>query len=387
MSSKWSSRIFAFGAAALMALYAQEMPLDQSSIKVNLPSDAPISLVSANMGESRAVSRGSALVLDLHMTLTFRNTTASTIRGVTLLVLAQEVTGGGKGQVTLPPPLNVEPGQSFQMAVETQLMRPGRPNGGPLVQVDLDGVLFKDLHFYGKNRLDSKRSLTAYEMEAQRDRQYFKQVLAARGPTGLQQEILAGLVREAARPRINVAVRRNSGPAVSSAVVSSREHVATFAFLKFPDSPVEPIRGSAQIADNEARTPNIEIRNNSHKPVRYVEIGWIVRDPRGGEFMAASVPASGPSELYLPPGHSARVLQDSALRFTRNAGEPVAIAGMTAFVSQVEFENGSIWVPNRASLSNAQLLHVLAPSTTEQWFTHLYNSQGLKGLVEELNKY
>jgi hypothetical protein len=386
MSSNGSIRILALCAAA-GTLFAQEMALDQSSIKVNLPPDSPIALVSANMGESRAMSRGSALVLDLHMTLTFRNITSNTIRGVTLLVLAQEVTAMGKGQVTLPPPLNVEPGQSFPMAVETQLMRPGRPNGGPLVQVDLDGVLFKDLRFYGKNRLDSKRALTAFEMEAQRDRQYYKQVLAARGPQGLQQEILAGLVREASRPRIHMAVRRNSGPAVSSAVVTGHEHLATFAFLKFPDAPVEPIRGSAQIVDNEARTPSIEIRNKSGKPVRYVEIGWIVRDSRGAEFMAASVPASGPSELYLPPGQSARVLQDSSLRFTRNAGEPVPIAGMTAFVSQVEFENGSIWVPDRKSLESTQLLKVLAPSTQEQWLTALYKSQGLKGLVDELNKY
>jgi hypothetical protein len=387
MFSNWISRIFAFSAAAFMAVYAQEMPLDQSSIKVNLPSDAPLALESANMGESRTLSRGSALVLDLHMALTFRNTSGNTIRGVTLLVLAQDVTPGGKGEVTLPAPLNVEPGQAFTMPVETQLMRPGRASGGPLLQVDLDGVLFKDFHFYGKNRLDSKRSLTAYELEAQRDRRYFKEVLAARGPQGLQQEMLAGMARDAARPRVNVTVRRNSGRAVASSAVSGGEHLAEFAFLRFPDSPVEPIHGSAQVSGNEARTPDIEIRNNSHRAVRHVEIGWIVRDPRGAEFMAASVPASGPAELYLPPGRTGRVLQDSSLRFTRNAGEPVAIAGMTAFVSQVEFDGGVLWIPDRKSLENTQLLRVLAPSTEEQWLTDLYKKKGIKGLIEELNKF
>jgi hypothetical protein len=305
---------------------------------------------------------------------------------VTLLVLAQDVTPGGKGSVTRPAPLNVEPGQSFTMDVQTQLLRPGRASGGTLVQVDLDGVLFKDLHFYGKNRLDSRRSLTAYEMEAQRDRQYFKQVLAQSGPMGLQHEVLAILVRESARPRINVTVRRNSGRAVASNIVSGNERLAQFAFLKFPDSPVEPLQGSAQISGNEARTPDIEIRNKSHNPVRYVEIGWIVRDQKGAEFMAASVPASGP-ELYLPGGQTARVLQDSSLRFTRNAGEPVAISGMTAFVSQVEFDNGRIWVPDRKSLQTPQLLRVLAPSTEEQWLTDLYRNRGLNALIEELNKF
>jgi len=304
---------------------------------------------------------------------------------VTLLVLAQEVAPFGKASVALPF-LNVEPGQSFTMPVAMQLMRPGRATGGQLVQVDLDGVLFKNLNFYGKNRLDSRRALTAYEMEAQRDRQYFKQVLAAGGQQGLQREVLMSLARQAERPRLNVAVRPSGGRAVASAVVSGAEHLAKFAFLQFPDSPVEPIQGSAQISGNEARTPDIEIRNKSGKAVKYVEIGWIVRDPKGSEFMAASVPASGP-ELYLPPGQTARVLQNSSLRFTRNAGEPVAISGMTGFVSQVEFDNGKIWVPDRKSLANLQLLRVLAPSTEEQRLTDLYKTKGPKVLIEELNKF
>ncbi len=385
MSNKWSSRILAFCAVALMALYAQDTPLDQSSIKINLPADSPLALMSANMGESRAVGRGSAIELDLHMALTLRNASNDTIRGVTLLVLAQEVTPGGKGSVTLPN-LNVEPGQSFTMQAAMQLLRPGRSTGGPLVEVDLDGVLFKNLNFYGKNRLDSKRSLTAYEVEAQRDRQYFKQMLAAAGPQGLQQDVLASLARQAERPRLNVTVRRGGGRAVASSVVSGNEHLAKFAFLQFPDSPVEPIQGSAQISGNEARTPDIEIRNKSSRPVRYVEIGWLVRDSKGAEFMAASVPASGP-ELYLPGGQTARVLQNSSLRFTRNAGEPVAISGMTGFVSQVEFDNGKIWVPDRKSLQNLQLLRVLAPSTEEQRLTELYKKKGLAALIEELNKF
>jgi hypothetical protein len=385
MCNKWSSRIFAFCAAALMALYAQDAPLDQSAIKINLPADSPLALMSANLGESRALSRGSAIVLDLHMGLTLRNASGDTIRGVTLLLLAQEVTPGGKGSVTLPN-LNVAPGQSFTIQAAMQLLRPGRTTGGPLVEVDLDGVLFKNLNFYGKNRLDSRRSLTAYEVEAQRDRQYFKQMLATAGPQGLQNDVLASLARQAERPRLNVTVRRGAGRSVASAVVSGNERLAKFAFLQFPDSPVEPIQGSAQISGNEARTPDIEIRNKSHNPVRYVEIGWIVRDAKGAEFMAASVPASGP-ELYLPAGQTARVLQNSSLRFTRNAGEPVAISGMTGFVSQVEFDNGKIWVPDRKSLQNLQLLRVLAPSTEEQRLTDLYKTKGLNALIEELNKF
>ena len=386
MCNKGISRICIAAALAVSgaALYAQETPLDHSSVKINLPADSPLSLISLNLGESRAVRRGSAVVLDLHMGLTLRNSGRDVIRGVTLLVLAQEVTPGGRASQTLPA-MNVEPGQAFTMDVAMQLLRPGQSTGGPLVQVDLDGVLFKDLSFYGKNRLDSRRALTAYQVEAQRDRQYFKQILARFGAQGLQADVLASLARQAERPRLNVAVTR--GRAVSSAVVSGSEKLAKFAFLHFPDSPVEPIQGSAQISGNEARAPDIEIRNQSGKPVRYVEIGWIVKDQRGGEFMAASVPASGPAELYLPAGKTARVLQNSTLRFTQGS-KPVAIAGMTGFVSQVEFANGQIWVPDRESLRNLQLLRVLAPSTEEQRLTQdVYRNRGLKGLIEELNKF
>jgi hypothetical protein len=81
------------------------------------------------------------------------------------------------------------------------------------------------------------------------------------------------------------------------------------------------------------------------------------------------------------------VLQDSSLRFTGKGGEPVSIASMTAFVSQVEFENGKIWVPDRKSLESMQLLRVLAPSTQEQKLMDVYRHRGLNALVEELNKF
>ena len=60
---------------------------------------------------------------------------------------------------------------------------------------------------------------------------------------------------------------------------------------------------------------------------------------------------------------------------------------MTGFVSQVEYTNGQIWVPNRASLENTQLLRVLAPSPEEQRLTDLYRTRGLKALMDELKKY
>jgi hypothetical protein len=365
-----------------VGLAAQDMPLDsQNAVKFNVPSDSPVTLLSASMGESRATPRGAALVLDLHMSLTLRNAAANRIHGVALRVVSQEVTVGGKASVSVPS-LNVGPGEAFPIRIDLQLMRPTQAAGGPLVQVDLDGVLFQDFSFYGPDRLNSRRTMTAWEMEAQRDREHFKRVLAQFGQQGLQQAMLDSLTRQAERPQLDVRVVRRR--AVSGAAVSP-EHTAQFAFLKFPDAPVEPLDGWAELAGNEAHSPRIQVRNLSNKSVKYVELAWLVSDQKGQQYVAASLPASDP-ELYLPPGKTARVLQDSELRFSRN-GQPVNIRQMTGFVSQVEFADGNVWVPNRQSLENAALLRVLAPSNEEQRLSDLYRKKGIQALVDELKKF
>jgi hypothetical protein len=111
------------------------------------------------------------------------------------------------------------------------------------------------------------------------------------------------------------------------------EHSARFAFLRFPDEPVEPVEGWAEIAGNEARNPRIDVRNLSSRQVRSVEIDWIVTDRQGKQYMAGSVPASGP-EFNLKAGSTSRVLQDTALRFahlSKDGGAPVSVSGHDGF--------------------------------------------------------
>ena len=132
-------------------------------MKINLPSDSPLAFLSSTPSDSRASARGAALVLDLHMSLTPRNTTPNRIHGVALRVVAQEATLGGKASVTYPA-LNVGPGEGLPMRIDMQLLRPSQVAGGPLVQVDLDGVLFDNLAFFGPDRLNSRRTLTACDL-------------------------------------------------------------------------------------------------------------------------------------------------------------------------------------------------------------------------------
>ena len=76
------------------------------------------------------------------------------------------------------------------------------------------------------------------------------------------------------------------------------EKQVQFAFLSLPDSPIEPMGGMARIAGNEARAPRLEVKNRSDRAIRYLEVGWILHDRSGREFLAGSVPA----ELNLAPG-------------------------------------------------------------------------------------
>jgi hypothetical protein len=368
-----------FGLAGALSSFAQDGPLPAGSINVNFPDDSPLA-VQKSADQSHASARGAALAIDLHLALTLRNIGPNRIRGLVLRVVSQEAALGGKGSVTLTS-LNIPAGESFPVRIDMQLMRPSQSAAGPLVEVTLDGVLFQNLAFYGPNRLGSERSLTAAEMEAGRDRQYFKGVLARGGPEALRREVLNSLARQAARPQLDVRVSR--GHSVTSAALGP-EHTEQFAFLQFPDSPVEAVEGRAQVAFNQAREPRIQVRNRSKEPVRYVEVRWLVRDSNGHEYVAAKLPVSVPEGIA--PGQTAGDTEETWLEFRRN-NQPVAIGGALGFVSQVEFSNGKVWVPARQDLDSGTLRDVLPPSAEEERLTNLYRRIGLDALLQELKKY
>jgi len=362
-----SNRLAVLLLGAVLAADAQTL-----SRKIDLPKDSPVSLVSADWGESSATPRGGAYMVDVHAGLSLRNSSQRRIRGVTLSVLAQEVTPGGKGSVSVPS-LDVAPGDTFPVRIDLPLLRPLGAGSGPLVEVQLDGVLFDDLSFYGPDKLHSRRTMTVWELEARRDRRYFKTLLEQAGREGLQKEMLESLARQADRPQPGVQMVR--GRATNTDI----EREVQFAFLRFPESPAEPTDGMARIAGNEARAPRLEVRNRSDREIRHLEIGWIVRDQQGRDFLAASLPA----DLNLAPGHSSQILQDAALRFPGRT----SIEGMTGFVSSVEFADGSYWIPTRASLDDPQLRRVVAPSPEEQRLVQMYRRKGVDALIEELKKF
>ena len=215
--------------------------------------------------------------------------------------------------------------------------------------------------------------MTVWELEARRDRKYFKTLLETAGREGLQKEVLSNIDRQRDRPSAGVQMVR------SRSTNTDPERELQFAFLHMPDSPVDPTSGTARIAGNEARAPHINIQNHSNRGVTHLEMGWIVKDQQGREFLAASMP----SDVNLAPGKSSQVTQETALRFS----ERTKIDSMTGFISSVEYSDGSYWIPTRGELSDPKLRAVIAPSPEEQRLLQIYRKKGLNGLVEELKKF
>jgi len=372
----------AIAAASGSVLMAEDRLDPANSIKFDLREDAPVRVVSSDSTESRVSSRAGALMIDLHVTAKLRNSGNDYIRSVTLLISTQDATPGGRNSISFPV-INAAPGETFPVRIDGRLMRPAQAGSGPLVRVTVDGVLFRNYEFYGPDKLNSHRRMLAWALQADRDRKYFKQVLQSHGVAGLRQEMLDSITRQTERPQLDVQVAARGRSTTSTA--SSPDRVAQFAFLQMPESPIKPINGWAEVARNEIHAPKIEIQNTSSKSIRYVEIAWLVRDMEGKEYLAGSVPASD-GELYLPPGRTATLLQDTSLRFSRNGGKPVDIRNMTGFVSEVEYSDRNIWIPKRETLQHSDLLRVLPPSPEELHLADLYRD-GIDAVVRELNKF
>jgi hypothetical protein len=365
MSSKILAALLVAGAAL-----AQTRLDPRSTMHITLPEDSPVTVLSADWGESTATARGGAMLLDLHTSLTLRNSGSRAIRGITLLVQAQEVTPGGKASVSVPS-LNVPAGENFPVRIDLRLLRPLQSGTGPLVEIALDGLLFDDLSFYGPNKLNSRRSMTVWELEARRDREHFKQVLESKGRDGLRSEMLMSLDRQADRREMDARVAQSGRSTTTRA-----EHQIELAFLHSPNSPVTADTGMVRVSDNEARSPRMFVRNRSDQPVRTVEMAWLLKDARGRQFVAGPTPL----EINLQPKSKTTVVQDATFKFTQAGGSGISLQEMTAFLTSVEFADGSMWVPSRTP-------RWPTPSPEEQRLSEIYRKRGIDALIHELNRF
>ena len=370
--------------AALILLSAYLSAAADSSARwfdVEFPRDSPVLMVSSSLGPlTTAHVRGTSMVLDLHAALLVRNTSTKPISGLTLRVEAQDITPSGKGSVTVPS-LRVEPGQTFPVRIDMEISRPfNAPQAdGALVKVSLDCALFSDLTSYGPDKLHSSRSLMVYELEARRDRHYLASLLQAGRDAEVREELNFGL-QDFVPQELGLELLHAPRPANYSGQPVNVGAVA------FPSSPVKTIGGAARVIGNEVRAPEIQVRNTSMKVVRSIDMGWIVRDERGKQYLAGSLPAT----VQLAPVQTGSMIEPGTLRFSHPAGEPMSIGALLTFVNDVEFADGKLWIPSRADIDEATrdpLLHrALATSPEEQRLAEVYRRKGMSGLAEELQK-
>jgi hypothetical protein len=350
-------------------------------LDVVFPQDSPVLPVSFSLqGPTTASVRGSSMLLDIHASLLLRNTGTKPISGLTLRVEAQDLTPSGKGSVTLPS-LHALPGQVFPVRVDMQLLRPFSManTSGTMVQISLDCALFSDLTAYGPDSLNSRRALMVYELEARRDRRYLAALLQSGRLAELREELNFGL-QDLNPAQLGLELLRGAGE------TPRRDVALNVGAVAFPGSPLTPLGGNARVSGNEVRSPRIEVRNTSQKTVRSFEMGWIVQDEQGRDFVAGSVP----SAAQLAPVTTTTMTQSGTLRFSRPGGQRMAVGSLLAYVHDVEFLDGKVWIPSRADITEAThdpvLRRALATSPEQQRLTEVYRRKGMSGLQEDLGK-
>jgi hypothetical protein len=373
---------FLFGLVLLTVLPGAPVSAEDNGkwLDVQFPHDSPVLLIGFNMSPMTVTARGSSMVLDLHEALVLRNVGNKPICGLTLKVEAQDLTPYGKGSV-IKPSLFILPGEEFPVRVDMQLVRPisATKSESALVQVTLDCALFSDLRAYGPDKLNSRRALMVYEMEARRDRQYLARLLDSGQLPELREELNFG-IQDFVPRQLGLELLR--GPRTAAL----REQALTVEPMPFPKAPVQPLSGAAQVAGNEVRAPRVEVRNTSKMRVASVAMGWIVRDDRGTDFVAGAVT----SPVVIGPVQTSSISEPGTLRFSRSTGQPMVIDRLMAFVNDVQFADGTLWIPSRSDIDgatqNLELRRELATSPEEQRLARIYRRDGTAGLKKELRR-
>ena len=94
--------------------------------------------------------------------------------------------------------------------------------------------------------------------------------------------------------------------------------------------------------------------------------------------------------MQLGPIQTGTMTEPATLRFSHPTGQPMVIDALMAFVNDVEFADGKLWIPSRADIAQATtdplLRRALAASPEQQRLAEVYRRKGVSGLAEELKK-
>ena len=160
--------------------------------------------------------------------------------------------------------------------------------------------------------------MTVWELEARRDRQYFRKVLEiARAGKALRAAMLESINDQADRMQMDARVAQ-----AGRATTSRNERQIELAFIRsFDGSPIVADTGMVRIADNEARSP----RTASAKSGRSADSGYRDRlDGEGQQWPRVCVRcgSGGCQSAAAFENHSG---SGCHFRFTQPGGNPSAI--------------------------------------------------------------
>ncbi len=147
------------------------------------------------------------------------------------------------------------------------------------------------------------------------------------------------------------------------------------------------IGGAARVLGNEVRAPQIEVKNTSQKTVRSIDMGWIVRDERGRDFVAGSVPAA----LQLGPVQTGRMTEAGTLRFSHPAGQADDHRSIDGVRERCRIRGWQALDSHARSISSEAtsdpiLRRALATSPEQQRLAEIYRRKGISGLADELKR-
>lgn len=346
------------------------------SLRLNLPNDTPVLLESFDVGTGAQHQRGFPGAGRFDAALKLRNIASKTIVGI-VFTINYDALGHLPAASVITTGLHVPPAAEFPLHMSLQTAQGTRMalNSPASLNVSLDCVLFSDLSFYGSDPLHERDNLIVYELQARRERSYVGELIKADRLPEVREELNFGLPPEppawvltlAAEPKVVRGKTLTLQPLVE-------------------DSPVQMSSGTIQVNGGRFWGPEFEVHVRATPVVpSSVDVALIIADQRGREAVAAILPftlngAKGESTVRCSLAGEASAL-DSV---------PVLIRKCYAFISDIKFVDGSVWIPGRADLekaSDGSLLSALASCPERQRLADVFRRGGIEAVMSDLKQF
>lgn len=313
----------------------------------------------------------------VHASLLLRNVGTKQISGITLRVTVDDVSPGAAA-ITVPG-LSAKAGDTFPVRLDVDVARSfarSQRSATPL-HIALDCLAFNDLSFYGEDRLHSRHSLLVYQLEARRERDYLSNLIQSGQLPAVREELNFGLPEDARQLQIELLPLPQANIGAQTLAVHP---------VSLSDCPVVLIDGAAVWNNSAISDPYLQIQNVSKRTIKFLEVELVLRDERGRE----SVVATMPENLALGPQQRSKVEDRESVKLSQLRGQPVIVRALSAFVRDVEFDDGGVWIPNWREIDKATenpfLRRAMTDSPEQERLAGIFRQTGIAGVEADLKR-